>query len=196
MKKIQKWMLAAILICGTTLSAQAQDTKHEIAVSYGQLSNSDWMNVFDEILTAPFNGSGKSDSKNENYFGPLAVEYFYNLNKVVGIGGIFTIGHYSYDLYRDDVFQGEVNNNYYTLMPAAKFNWLRSTNFGMYSKLAIGATYRTEKDEHIDYSDNSIHLNWQVSFIGIEGGLSKFRVFAELGFGEQGVLLGGLRYKF
>ena len=49
------------------------------------------------------------------------------------------------------------------------------------------AEYNTDKTD--------FHFNWQVSLIGIEVGKS-LRGFAEGGFGEQGVLMLGLRYKF
>ena len=39
-------------------------------------------------------------------------------------------------------------------------------------------------------------FNFQVSAIGVEVGSPKFRGFAELGYGEQGIALIGLRYKF
>ena len=96
---------------------------------------------------------------------------------------------------------GESKNNYFTLMPAVKFDWLRKSHFGMYSKLAVGATLRSEEytsknDSKRDYTDSTVHLNWQVTAIGIEAGSTTVRGFAELGTGEQGVILAGVRCKF
>ena len=85
-------------------------------------------------------------------------------------------------------------------MPAVKFNFLRKKNFGLYSKAALGVTYRTEfidyDDGSEDYDEKDLLLNWQLSFIGIEAGSPYLRAFAELGIGEQGVVCAGLRYKF
>ena len=86
-------------------------------------------------------------------------------------------------------------------MPAVKFDWLRMKNFGMYSKLAVGATLRNEKfnsdsSSSKDTSDSEVHVNWQASFLGIEAGSPTLRGFLELGTGEQGIALVGLRYKF
>ena len=39
-------------------------------------------------------------------------------------------------------------------------------------------------------------FNWQLSLIGVEAGSPYMRAFAELGFGEQGIVCAGLRYKF
>ncbi|MBR1556645.1 MAG: hypothetical protein IJ647_02615, partial [Prevotella sp.] len=95
---------------------------------------------------------------------------------------------------------GESKNSYYTLMPAMKFDYLRKKHFGMYSKIAVGATLRKEKydsdNDSRDYDDSAVHVNWQLSFVGIEAGSPAIRAFAELGFGEQGILQAGVRYKF
>lgn len=194
-KKI--WMFAAILFCCTSMNAQAQDYKHEISLSYGWLSTSDWLNIYEELIKAPFSGS--QQQRNESYYGPIAGEYFYRLNNTIAVGGIAAFGHFSYDLYekKDGVEQsrGEVANNYFTVLPAVKFNWLNKKNFGLYSKLAVGATFRSEKDDDINYSESSVHINWQASLLGIEAGANHMFGFAELGFGEQGTLIAGIRFK-
>lgn len=71
----------------------------------------------------------------------------------------------------------------------------------MYSKIALGATllnekYDSNRDNSNDYDDSALHVNWQLSLLGIEAGSPTVRAFAELGFGEQGIILAGLRYKF
>ena len=45
-------------------------------------------------------------------------------------------------------------------------------------------------------AESLVHVNWQVSLIGIEAGSPTVRGFAELGTGEQGIILAGVRYKF
>ena len=71
----------------------------------------------------------------------------------------------------------------------------------MYSKLAVGATLRNESFDSDDPavqddSDTEVHVNWQASLLGIEAGSPSLRGFIELGTGEQGIALIGLRYKF
>ena len=95
-----------------------------------------------------------------------------------------------------------MKNSYLTLMPAVKFDYLRKKHFGMYSKLAIGATLRTEKvdyDSNIDAKDHDesdFHINWQLSLLGLEAGGQALRGFIELGFGEQGIYVIGVKYRF
>ncbi len=191
-KKIIACVAVAMM---TTLSvnAQAFENKHEISISYGQLANSDWMNIFEDILTVPFQGAKR---ENETYYGPIGVEYLYRLDKTVSVGGLAVYGHRGYDLYEKDVNRGKMTNDYITLMPAVKFTWKNGSYYGVYSKLAAGVTYRMEKSDDIDYDEKHLHFNWQVTLLGAEFGSSRFRGFVDLGFGEQGVLSAGLRYKF
>ncbi|MBQ6032088.1 MAG: hypothetical protein IJL29_03585, partial [Prevotella sp.] len=80
-------------------------------------------------------------------------------------------------------------------------DWLRSKNFGMYSKLAAGVTLRHEKIDFVNgkednYNETALHFNWQASLIGAEVGGENIRAFAEVGMGEQGILLVGVRTRF
>ncbi|MBR4389501.1 MAG: hypothetical protein IKT00_10030 [Prevotella sp.] len=192
--------LAAVAIM-TAMSVNAQngydDTKHEVAISYGIDSNSQIIDAFEEIGGAMFGAK----LENEKFFGPISAEYFYHVKNWLGVGGIFAYGQNKQDVMSGKDRIGESKNSYYTLMPAVKFDWLRKKNFGMYSKLAIGATLRNEKynssnNSNNDYTDSEVHVNWQASLLGIEAGSPTFRGFIELGTGEQGIVQAGVRYKF
>ena len=191
MKKLVFLVVAAML---TTFSVKAQegydDTKHEIAVSYGYMANSQWIDVFEDMATIM--AGAKLDD--EKLVGPLSVEYFYHAKNWLGVGGLVAYGKSTQDLYIGSSKSGELKHTYYTVMPAVKFDWLRKRYFGMYSKLAFGATVRTEDAD--GESDTSIHPNWQVSFLGLEAGSPTLRAFLELGTGEQGLALVGVRCKF
>ena len=56
-------------------------------------------------------------------------------------------------------------------------------------------TDATPSSEAIDNTKCSVRFNFQVSALGVEFGRS-LRGFCEAGFGEQGVFLVGLRYRF
>ena len=197
MKKIFVMVAAAMM---TAMSVNAQngydDTKHEVAISYGIDSNSQIIDVFEEIGGAMFGGK----LENEKFFGPISAEYFYHFEPWLGVGGIVAYGVNKQDVMSGKDKIGESKNSYYTLMPAVKFDWLRKKNFGMYSKLAVGATLRNEKydsnNDSNDYDDSEVHFNWQASLLGIEAGSPTFRGFLELGAGEQGIVLVGVRAKF
>ena len=193
-------LLAAVaMLTVTNVSAQgdSRDSKHEIAVSYGSFSNSDWLNIFENVIGAIFGEKYEDDT----FFGPIGLEYFYHLKPWLGVGAIATYGQLTQDAIKGDDKVGKKSNYYFTAMPAVKFDWLRGNVVGLYSKLGAGVTMRREIREfdgdRAEYNTDKtdFHFNWQVSLIGIEVGKS-LRGFAEGGFGEQGVLMLGLRYKF
>ena len=190
-----------MLLAATGINAQNgyNNTKHEVAVGYGMLSNSQWLDIFVEVAVME---DGTTFS-NEKFVGTYSAEYLYRATKWLGLGCIFTFGQSSMD-YTTQVGgsrEGFITNRYFSLMPAVKFDWLRTNHFGMYSKLAVGYTYRTiaidyEDASKEDVNDNLGHLNWQASLLGIEAGGSQLRGYLEAGVGEQGVAIIGLRYKF
>ena len=65
--------------------------------------------------------------------------------------------------------------------------------------MAAGAMLLADKtsDSEINKKENGskMYFMWQVSALGIEFG-GKFRGFIEAGVGEQGIVLGGSKYKF
>jgi len=195
-EKMKKIILLAVvaLMTSTSVLGQVEYPKNEVAVSYGALSNSNWMSVFEDIVTAPVDAMANWQKKNESYFGSLSVEYFHRMKPWLAVGGIFAYGQETADWYEGDVKKGDIKNTYLTLMPSVKFDWLRKEHFGMYSKLAAGATYRSEKS--YGSTESKVHFNYQVSALGIEAGSLNLRGFVELGMGEQGVFLAGARYKF
>lgn len=211
-KTMKKTFLMAVtaLMMAINMNAQEgyEDTKHEVSIALGVGSTSQLFDTYEDIGNALFGW----DSKDEKYIGPISAEYFYHINKWLGIGSIFVFGNYKVNLYdngygyysysrnNSNKRLGKKSCNYYTLLPTVKFNFVRKTHFGLYSKAGLGVTYRTESTEYNfdnDYdTDKSFLLNWQLSFIGVEAGSPYLRGFAELGLGEQGVVCAGLRYKF
>ena len=198
MKKMMM-MVAVAMMAAMSVNAQNgyDDTKHEVAIGVGALSNSQIIDVFEEMGGA----LAGARFKDEKFTGPISAEYFYHVKNWLGVGGILAYGKSEQDVYLAGDKDGVSKNSYVTLMPAVKFDWLRKQHFGMYSKLAVGATLRSEKFDHEtssnkDYSDSEVHVNWQVSLLGIEAGSPTLRGFLELGTGEQGIALIGVRYKF
>ena len=200
MKKI--FLLVAVTIMGVvSVNAQSgyEDTTHEIGVSIGEMSNSKWVSVADFMGTTIFS-IGTVKYENGSFTGPISVEYFYHYNPVVNLGAIAVFAQESKDIVINGDKSGDAKNTYLTVLPAAKFNWLRTKNFGMYSKLAAGLTYMSRKEDYKkDYenqSDSKFFFSWQISALGMEAGSENVRGFLEFGVGEQGMALIGLRYKF
>ena len=193
-------IFAIVCTCFVSVPVQAQDyeTRHEIGISTGILSNSGWISAFEDIATALVTG-GNVKYDNEKFIGPFTAEYFYHVSPLIGVGAIASFSTKKSDMLVADNKTGNYKTNYFTVLPAIKFDWYRSKYFGAYSKLGIGASLRhdiCEENNHEAETDNSILFNWQASLIGIEAGSPNFRGFLEAGCGEQGVLVAGLRCSF
>ncbi|MBO6033288.1 MAG: hypothetical protein J6Q22_17820 [Prevotella sp.] len=205
MKKILVMVTVAIM---TAMNVNAQsgydDTKHEIGITYGGMSTSTWGSI-GETMGTILGSLGAATYDDGSFTGPISAEYFYHVSPVVGIGGIGAYAHEKKNMLVMKEEYGEATNSYITVMPAAKFNWLRSKYFGMYSKVGVGVTFRTQKEDineakasnnGSDQTKNDIFFNFQLSALGLEFGAETVRGFVEVGVGEQGMGLVGIRYKF
>ncbi|MBQ6167198.1 MAG: hypothetical protein IJK41_07240 [Muribaculaceae bacterium] len=195
-----KCLLAALAISAVlSVPVQAQDeveTRHEIAITYGGVPNSVWIDAFTDIVAAMFGET----HKNQHYIGPIGLEYFYHTSPLIGVGAVGVFATNNQDAFYKETKTSYLTKSYATIMPAIKFNWLRKHNWGMYTKLAIGGTYAFMTDEDCDNGlkthINDFLFNFQASLLGVEAGNDHVRGFVELGVGEQGIALAGLRYKF
>ncbi len=205
MKKSFSFCLIMLMFLSSNSFVQAQDfdpndePRSEFSLGYGAVSTSNVLDVFADVVSAIF-GARYNNGK---FIGPFSAEYFYHVSPLVGIGGIGVFNHHSEDVLQSDQVTGKRTSNYFTVMPAVKFNWLRKKNWGMYSKAGVGYTraeYKTTgKDSEGTYvkdSSGDNFFNFQASLVGIEAGNRNVRGFAELGFGEQGLIHGGIRFRF
>ena len=200
-----KFLLAALAVCAfVSVPAQAQaemETRHEIAVSYGAVPNSKWIDVLTDIIPAMY-GEVRTNYKG---VGPIGLEYYYHTSPLIGIGAVAVFSSNNEDGFYDNIKSSHIKRTYFTFMPSVKFNWLRKAHWGLYSKVAAGVTYAHMNNEDYDevgqyVEDKTIGkdllFNFQGTAIGIEAGGNHMRAFAELGVGEQGIALAGLRFKF
>ena len=194
-----KCLLTALSISALMcVPVHAQDeTRHEVSISYGVLPNSIWLDIADDIIASSFG----ADISNSAAVGPIGLEYYYRTSPLIAVGAVATFAGHSEEQKRDGAITAKSKNSYFTLMPSVKFNWLRRNNWCMYSKIAAGATLQhssvegTATDRN-NYTDNQVFFNFQVSALGIEAGSQNVRGFVELGTGEQGVALAGVRFRF
>lgn len=221
------FVFVALMLATTTVHAQTHkyyDTKHEVGVSVGVGANTEIIgaigditeiiatNVVLPVLTAGWSLENQKYSYGDaTYYPTISVEYYYHVNKVIGLGGFVAYNGMSRDMFvtvkndndntRKTEKSGVAKRHNLSIIPTAKFDWLRKKNFGMYSKLGVGVSFLNEsqKDDAAggtDYSDTDVVFNFQCSLLGLEVGSQTIRGFAEVGVGEQGMLSAGLRYKF
>lgn len=201
MKKILMMVVVALM---TTLNvnAQSNEPRHEIGLSYG-LGASAVMDAFGyELSNAIFDSASGVETKDNEQIGTIGLEYFYHLNNPrLAVGAIVAFANYNEDVVKKntDTKIGERTRNYFTVMPAVKYDWVHKDHFALYSKVGAGIMLHNykEKDLELNKEDkgNDTFFMYQLSFIGLEFG-KNVRGFFEAGVGEQGIILGGVKYKF
>ena len=198
-------MVAVALMTAISANAQNEDLRHELSLSYGLGSLSQFGDGLGEGLGLVFTNTEYDDG---SILGPISLEYFYHLNNPrLAVGGVVAYSKWDSDvlLRSDKTKVGDRKRNFITVMPAIKWYWVNKNHFGLYSKAAAGIAFLHIKDNVKQYKDgaevkkedstNGTYFMFQASLIGAEFG-GKFRGFAELGIGDQGFLLAGVRYKF
>ncbi len=198
--KIKIIIILMLLSASTLMKAQTFEPKHEISLATGGLNNSEVLDLVTSASTA-IGTLGYATYDNEKFRAPIELEYFYHVTPLIGVGGVLTYLTSKRDLMYHDEKEGEMKTTYFSVLPAVKFNWLRKQNWGLYSKIALGATFGKDKMEwttagHDDYDENKLWFNFQASLIGAEIGSTMFRGFVELGMGEQGIVVAGARVRF
>jgi hypothetical protein len=187
--------IAALLFVSST--ASAQEHKNEISLSYGVGTETDIASFYADILTAIFNVRA-----DETTFGSANLNYTYCLNKTIGIGATFSYARYTCKLLDSDGNDdgSRQKTNYFTVMPTIKANWLHKKIVTLYSRagagLIIGHTKNIDKSSNPQETTSTDYFfGFQLSPIGVEVGRACCG-FAEAGFGQEGILQLGVRYKF
>jgi len=199
-------LVAIALFAALSVNAQNEvEKKNEISISYGMGIRAGVEYTAGSILTAVVT-AGNVEVDNIDNSGAFSLEYVHRFNHVIGIGGIISGQQETGDLCEENVKMGDMTTNYCELMPEIKFNWLNTKYVTLYSKLAGGLRYSHEEDKY-DYTDgdnkqvkytdktDDEDFSFQISAIGLELG-STISGFTELGYGDQGILIVGLKCKF
>lgn len=188
-------LVQCVLLLSVMLSLNAEEAglykRNEISVSYGLFAATGWSNWIGSLsLTAPLgivNDNPEEDGININYN--------YRLTKTWGIGfGLSYCSGRSNWTKNDEVIGMEKSYNI-TLMPRIKGEWLHTKYVTLYSLLGGGVTYRKDEAKDLNVSTEGSMFMFQISPLGIEVGKA-MAGFAEVGIGEQGMAIIGMRYRF
>lgn len=179
MKKLSISLCA--LLASLSMFAQSAP-KNEISVSYGLGSAAD-INLFVKGFVFYMFSADEEDFKIDGT-GSVAAEYFRQVSPLVSVGGVFV-----YNGVTTTQENVTTRKNYFSLLPGVKFNWYQREWFGAYSKFSAGV-----KLIHTPEATN-VKFATQASLLGLEVG-KRLRIFGEAGFGDQGAMLLGLRYRF
>lgn len=187
MKKL--FLLLAVL--AGTVAANAQPAyKNEVAVGVGMIATSDLQTISYRLMAKLMGLVADEENPLEAVnSGSNSAEYFHYLGDLVAVGGV--IGYHNFSVKQGDDLNAFTS---YTLLPAIKLSWYNREHFSSYSKLAAGASLLHREDS--DGPSNSVSFNGQITFLGIDAGWKRLRLFGEVGFGQQGLAFAGLRYRF
>ena len=182
-----KRSLAILLIAAmsATVSFAQTDYRNDVSLSLGIASVTGIYNQITKAMTSLVDGLTEVDVEFSSV-GSVSAEYFHRMNDLVSLGGIVSYNNLS--VIEDGQLSQKVN--YYSLLPAVKFQWYQRERFGTYTKIAAGATYKTDST-----ADPGLRFSFHLSLLGLEVG-KRLRAFSEFGIGEQGILILGLRYRF
>ncbi len=138
-------------------------------------------------------------SGDEYYTGVYSLDYAYRFNRTISFGVSFSYACVTtryHNLY-DDSRAGGFDQHYMSVMPMLRTYWLNSKYVCLYSALALGVTVErsVEKIGSRSYVSVDTLFAGQFTPLGITVG-KRLYGFAELGVGTQGVIIGGIGYKF
>ena len=185
---MKKLFLIAVLLTGT-LFCTAQEKRHEIAFGYGLISQNNLADVAADV----FSSLADVQTDSRSFSGTFSLSYAYSLNRTLSLGAIFCYEHSEADVTSSGVYSGRTVDNYWTFMPSVRFAWLDKKRVALYSKAAIGATF--DSGQYQGSHDDRWEVAFQASAFGVEVG-GAFRGFLELGYGMQGIVNFGIKYRF
>lgn len=179
-------------------SASVPFNPNEISLNYGRLSVPAIAMTFGAVLGTAFTlGQAKIDDFNTT--GAIGLEYFHYFNKSFAVGGSAVFENFHFTWATKNGTDEDGNPSYESgkpnkalfvgVLPGVKWRWLYRPHFGMYTKAGVGAMVQTDDTP-------SVSFIFQLSPVGMEFGSERVRGFFEVGFGAQGMIVGGIRTAF
>lgn len=195
--------LFTILLIAVSFSVNAQTTttepyigqkgKIEIDAGYGIITAQDIITGVSTVVSSALlaHAVERVDGKG---FGALFVNLDYYVGDKTAVGIQLNYAHYQTNYKMSSGNIESLKTKYFSPMLHTKYNWVNKPILNIYSAAAVGATFYTSKNEAGE-KKNITSFAFQASPIGLRVG-NKVAFFAELGFGFQGLISGGLSLRF
>ncbi len=190
MKKLLLIMLLAISYSG--FAQTSNKGKLDIYVGYGLLTAQDIIQISGTMWSGVLL-PGAFDKVDIDGFGAVfaGIDYYLNDRASLGLQVNYAAYDATYKLSSGGDFK--IKNTFITPMIHAKANWVNLKYFQLYSAIAAGASFITGVDDN-NKKGNSTSFAFQVSPLGLRVG-NTFSIFAEGGFGYQGIVSAGVALK-
>lgn len=176
MKKLLLTLLTTV-ISATTLTARDTD----ISISYGAIPSMNNLGVY------------RNHWNDINSWGALNIGFDHQFAPNLHIGLTYTYSSAS----SNNAYQSRYGKiTWHGILASLRYSWLQRGIVKLYSHVGIGALVEYYSPSWID-SYNRTNMAFQVSPIGAEINLAPWAsVFAEAGYGVQGIIQAGLRVGF
>lgn len=177
--------------------------RHEVGIAIGGASaigNSNYASFVERV-------ENKYDLFTDGWFehlgSSISVKYFCHLKRYLALGGSigYIVCNEGYN--REDwrIYDTDIKARSFYLMPTVKGQWVDNKGFGLYSKFGLGVGIQhmwMESDFYVDNAEEDwcVHPVLQVTFLGLDFGVRKFRINMEFGVGSEGGFSIGTTYYF
>jgi hypothetical protein len=183
-----------ILLLGIS-PAQAQRRAIEINGSYGFISAPRVANYASNAL-GTIGTLGSYDVYNHKNAGPISVHAKYGLSDRIKLGLNLNYEQQKEKTKENELNIGEINMNYYSLMPSFTYNYWQWDKCQIYGCVSLGIGIENSVFLPVDKeseTENSFRFAYQVSALGIKYG-KKAGFFMEIGYGYNGIFQAGVFY--
>jgi hypothetical protein len=203
MKKILYTLFAGIMMIPATVLAQKTDQSellNEVFAGYGAAT----IYYFTQPVHHDYdnnNGIYPDFTGDPSSIGTFFVGYNRAITQVFNMGIVFSymqfqtsVSGHSYDI----IYSGTSYDNLMSMIARLKFAYVNKGAIQVYSGVAIGITVdvnRTTLDGGQELTDKNLRPAGEIILMGIRGG-RKLGGFLEFGFGTNGIVTGGVSYKF
>lgn len=169
--------LLTLALCGAAAFSAGAAGKTELTVSYGGYTQMDAMDMSDGI-------------KMDNAWGAVTAGVNFRVGPNFWLGPSYTFSSASVK-HADDSY-----GYYHVIMLNGRYNYYRRGGLTMYAKAGIGVDITHMSINDGDYTKNKAYCAFQINPVGAQYALSNsVDIFGELGFGAQGLLQVGFKFK-
>jgi len=174
----------------------AQDTEIELTVGF--LTSNDVLDYNDTPFRQVF--PGENVTTFDTHSAGIGIAFRHLVHDNIKVGGQLTFQRVDKEFVQNNIKIGEGTLDFFTLLGNANFYWLQSGLLGIYSGAGIGFSFSNEDqfdldDEELSRTETDLFFAWQANAIGVEFGRD-IRFITNAGFGTQGVVSLGVKYRF
>lgn len=199
MKKNLTQALLMMCLSSFQLFAQQEDktdpqqTKHELRMGYGVLSDMQLIAAFSDTYTTVVSGiTGEPIDSKYPAAGPFIGSFTFFVSKHIALGPEINLMQLNIN---NTYSSGEVTRDCFfitNLSARVDFYYAQNEKIELYSGASLGGTYIFEQSLDPDEEDNSApFVSYHLNFFGIRYGKS-WAGYAEVGFGRNGLINFGI----